>query len=292
MVGLRRRRSRRLLYGLCGVAAALAASLVLVVGMSDLMFVHHSQAPPAAPASTVAPKTAIDEAGDLQARMKPAGNGPVQLAEQEPAVPAAAPASADAETATRAKSEADEKDVAQAASQPASALADARRKPAVRRQRASWRDSPVPRNCAATHRRDRIAEPFGLDRPIAALLIVDPKLVPGGLKQENFPTGDLLARLGDARRLAGDRPIAALVTLRLADRTADAIVVAGATDELALRRDLTSTRRPRWLGRRRLRRHPARRPLTAAPISWHQARHEERGLSEAEIDARHAEKAG
>jgi hypothetical protein len=237
VVGLRRRRSRRLLYGLCGVAAALAASLVLVVGMSDLMFVHHSQAPPAAPASTVAPKTATDEAGDLQARMKPAGNGPVQLAEQEPAVPAAAPASADAETTTRAKSEADEKDVSQAASQPASALADAPAQSAgsVSTGMAGQSNAEELRGDALAN---RIAEPFGLNRPIAALLIVDPKLVPGGLKQESYPTGDLLARLGDARRLAGDRPIAALVTLRLADRTADAIVVAGATDELALRRDL------------------------------------------------------
>jgi hypothetical protein len=238
VVGLRRRRSRRLLYGLCGVAAALAASLVLVVGMSDLMFVHHSQAPPAAPASTVAPKTAIDEAGDLQARMKPAGNGPVQLAEQEPAVPAAAPASADAETATRAKSEADEKDVAQAASQPASALADAPAQTGGSASTGIMAGQPSAEELRGDASANRIAEPFGLDRPIAALLIVDPKLVPAGLKQENFPTGDLLARLGDARRLAGDRPIAALVTLRLADRTADAIVVAGATDELALRRDL------------------------------------------------------
>jgi hypothetical protein len=46
---------------------------------------------------------------------------------------------------------------------------------------------------------NQVAMPFGLTRPVAALLIVDPKLVPAGLEQERYPTGDLLLRLDDAR---------------------------------------------------------------------------------------------
>jgi len=240
VVGLRRRRSRRLLYGLCGVAAALAASLVLMVEVPSVLeeaFTHGLREQPAAPASTAGSQSATKETGNLQARMAPAANGPTQTSQQTVTLSAPPRASADAETTTAAKSEADEKDVSQAASQPASELADAPAQTAgsVSTGAAGQSNTEELRGDALAN---RIAEPFGLNRPIAALLIVDPKLVPAGLKQENYPTGDLLARLGDARRLAGDRPIAALVTLQLADRTADAIVVAGATDELALRRDL------------------------------------------------------
>jgi hypothetical protein len=73
---------------------------------------------------------------------------------------------------------------------------------------------------------NRIAGPFGLDHPVAALLIVNPKLTPPGLKQEDYPTADLPARLGEAHRLASGRPIAALVRLQLADGVADAVILA------------------------------------------------------------------
>jgi hypothetical protein len=241
VVGLRRRRSRRLLYGLCGVAAALAASLVLMVRIPSFFeetFSHGLPEQPAAPASTAGLQSATNETGNLQARMAPAANGSTQTSQQTVSLSAPPRASADAETTTRAKSEADEKDVLQAASQPASELADAPAQTAgsVSTGAAGQSNTEELRGDASAN---RIAEPFGLDRPIAALLIVDPKLVPADLKQENYPAGDLLARLGDARRLAGDRPIAALVTLRLADRTADAVVIAGAPAESeVLRRDL------------------------------------------------------
>ena len=75
--------------------------------------------------------------------------------------------------------------------------------------------------------------PFGLTRPVTALLIVDPKLVPANLKQADYSTGDLPARLADARRLVGVGRVAALVTLQLADRTADAAIVL-ASDERQL----------------------------------------------------------
>ena len=238
VVGLRRRRSRRLLYGLCGVAAALAASLVLVVGISGPQtFTLSSPPQPAAPASAVGAQSATNEAGGLQARMAPAANGPTQTSQPTVSLSAPPRQSADAETATRAKSEADEKDVAQPASRPASALADAPAQTAGSAIMGGTGQSNA-EELRGDALANQVAGPFGLNRPVTAVLIVDPRLVPAGLKQENYPTGDLPARLGDARRLAGDRPIAALVTLQLADRTADAIVVAGATDELALRRDL------------------------------------------------------
>jgi hypothetical protein len=52
--------------------------------------------------------------------------------------------------------------------------------------------------------------------------------VPADLKQSDFPTGDLLARLGDARLQAGDRPVAAIVTLQVGDRAVDAAIVRAA----------------------------------------------------------------
>jgi hypothetical protein len=76
------------------------------------------------------------------------------------------------------------------------------------------------------------AAPFGLAHPVAALLIVDPGLVPAALQQKDYPVGGLPARLGDARRLAGGRQVAALVTMQVEGRTVDAIVLAGAAHYL------------------------------------------------------------
>jgi hypothetical protein len=174
--------------------------------------------------------------------MQPAGNGPAEPAQQEAAaLPATPPQSADAETTTRAKAEADGSKVSQVASQPESQLADAPSQTtgSVSLGTTGQSNAEELRGGALAN---QIAGPFGLNRPVTALLIVDPKLVPAGLKQENYPTGDLLARLGDARRLAGDRPVAALVTLQLADRPVDAVVIAGPANEpLMLRRDLDKT---------------------------------------------------
>ncbi len=246
VVGLRRRRTRRLLYGLCGVAAALAASLVLVVGMSGRPpFPVAKLKDSAGSASTLASQPVANETDSLQSRMQPAGNSPAEPAQQEAAaLPATPPQSADAETTTRAKSEADENEVSQVASQPVSQLADAPAQSAGSVTTGAAGGQSNTEELRGDALANRIAGPFGLNRPVAALLIVDPKLVPAGLKQENYPTGDLLARLGDARRLAGNRPIAALVTLRLADRTADAVVIAGAAAEPELYRDLDKAAAP------------------------------------------------
>ncbi|MGH6930638.1 MAG: hypothetical protein ACREEV_20155 [Dongiaceae bacterium] len=68
------------------------------------------------------------------------------------------------------------------------------------------------------------AAPFGLAHPVVALLIVDPGSAPPGLHQKDFPVGTLPTRLGEARRLAEGRIVAALVTLRVGDRVVDAII--------------------------------------------------------------------
>jgi len=242
VIGLRRRRSHRLLYGLCGVAAALAASLVLVVGMSGRSpFPMAKMKDTAAPAGIVSSQPVANETDSLQSRMQPAGNGPAQPAQQQAAaLPASPPQSVDAETATRAKSEADEK-LSQVTSQLQSQVADAPSQTAGS-VTLSTGGQPNAEELRGGALANQIAGPFGLNRPITALLIVDAKLVPADLKQENYPTGDLGARLGDARRLAGGRPVAALVRLLLAGRPVDAVVIAGPPNEsLMLRRDLDKT---------------------------------------------------
>jgi hypothetical protein len=282
---LHRRRPRRLLYGLAGIAAALAASIVFYVGLSPTQFDREAhddktsalqsaagtgrsatnetgaaQAPTTPPASEpyatakdlhaqaspAEPAPATGATDSLQARMAPAANGPAQPAQEEAAqslrqegTPPAPQKPADAEA--RAKAELDKQ--TNVANQPTS-LADAPPQPAgsatlsTTGQFTGTAGQSNAQQLIGGAQQNQIAAPFGLDRPVTALLIVDPKLVPSGLRQEAYPTGDLPGRLGDARRLAGDLPIAALVTLQLADRTADAVILAGATDELALRRDL------------------------------------------------------
>jgi hypothetical protein len=239
IVPLPRRRSRRLLYGLSGLAAALAASLVLVVGLSTQR--EMGLQAPVEPTRTVALQSPASEADNLQARLQPAAEGPAQDAEQAAAAPATPQQSVDAETAARAKSEADESKASRLVSQPESQLADSPTQ-TVGALTAGAEGQPSTEELRGDASANQIAAPFGLNRPVAALLIVDPKLVPAGLKQENYPTGDLLARLDEARRLAADYPIAALVTLRLVDRAADAVIVAGTAKEPVLfRRNLDET---------------------------------------------------
>ena len=229
------RRRRRLLYGLSGLAAALAASVVLIVGLSSRQLSHAPVPASSAPTSTVASQPAAPQTDSVQARMQPSSNGAAPPAEQQVSRSAAPQLSADAESAVRAKSEADEK-AKDVASQPAS-LADAPQQTA-----GSVAGQTNEEDLRGGAQANLIAQPFGLDRPVTALLIVDPRLVPADLRQERYPIGNLAARLVDARRLAGGRPIAALVTLRLEDRTADAVVIADVVKEsLALRRDLDKT---------------------------------------------------
>ena len=284
VVGLRRRRPRRLLYGLGGVAAALAASVVLYVGLSihPLYYEAHDKvsglasapgkttsetasltpaeepygsvvdpqvrALPAAPAdSEVASgsQPAASVTDNLQARMAPAAEGPAQPAEQAAGMAATPQRSVDAETAARAKSEADESQAMKLLSaESESQLADAPGQTAGSATTLSAGDAST-EEARGDALANQVAMPFGLTRPVAALLIVDPKLVPAGLKQEDYSMGDLLPRLDDARRLAGDRRIAALVTLRLADRTADAAVITAVPAETpALRRDFEKAAEP------------------------------------------------
>jgi hypothetical protein len=66
--------------------------------------------------------------------------------------------------------------------------------------------------------------PFGLAHPVIALLLVDPRSAPPGLRQEDYPVGTLPSRLGEARRLAEGRAVVALVTLRLDGHNVDAII--------------------------------------------------------------------
>jgi len=228
------RRRRRLLYGLSGLAAALAASVVLIIGLSSRQLSY--QAPRQVSATpVVAGQPTQSETDSVQARMQPSSNGAAPPAEQQVSRSAAPQLSADAESAVRAKSEADEK-AKDVASQPAS-LADAPQQTA-----GSVAGQTNEEDLRGGAQANLIAQPFGLDRPVTALLIVDPRLVPADLRQERYPIGNLAARLVDARRLAGGRPIAALVTLRLEDRTADAVVIADVVKEsLALRRDLDKT---------------------------------------------------
>jgi len=195
VVPLRRRRSRRMLYGLCGVAAALAASLVLIVGLSTRQFSRPARMEaPAEPTSIVASQPVTSETDSLQARMAPAGNGPAQSAEQ---------VAADAERAIT-RLEAERAKVAGAVSEQ-SQLADA------------------PRRAAE-------AEPT-----IVALLVVvnpisGPESVllgkPPALFDARLPAGDLAQRIAEARSVAGERGVIALVSLRRPDGTVyDSVLV-------------------------------------------------------------------
>lgn len=265
VVGLRRRRSRRLTYGLSGVAAALAASLVLYVGMSQYRQSFQLESDAHAPAVTT------NE--NLQARMEPAAsasdatlrNKENSSAPSESLAVAAPPQSPPATALDEATARRD----AVAAPEPlqeiraADAEAPARVDPepfsgSVAETEATGSVKSAEQPVAEEFARDFndqqhlvvggggewapgeltgdmsanvIAPPFGIEQPVLALLVVDPKLLPAGYRQEQFSTGALATRLTDARRQAAGRRIIALVTLQYAEGIRDAVVVQGGESE-------------------------------------------------------------
>lgn len=279
VVGLRRRRSRRLTYGLSGLAAALAASLVFYVGLSqhrqDFSRVESGAAAPAPPTDKVArtppaPATNAPDAtlrktenfeepsqpgpvasapaavadaettapaspptlasDDLQARLAPAASAPEPLADQ-PATDTETSEAKISEIASGTAPEGEATGGAKSLEQSAAVQAGDRE-----RAEAPEMDQQLVLGGAVDAQRDElrgdmsanvIAPPFGIEQPVLALLVVDPKLLPAGYRQEQFSTGALAARLTDARRQAAGRRIVALVTLRYAEGVRDALVMQG-----------------------------------------------------------------
>jgi len=248
VVGLRPRRARRLLYGMSGLAAAMAASLVLYVGLStDRPFqvvprqVSESAAPASvatAPADEARRESAATErhrfsGDDIQALNQPAASGLQQPAMPQAAAPIPAPPGED---------EAEPLPYSPRADQPPAAAAESvdrlsrKAAPPAEEPAESERDRSLDLAArssglggAAQMQMGPPAGPFGLAHPVTALLIVDPGLAPAGLRQEDYPPGDLPARLDDARRLAGDHRIVALVAMAVEGRPVDAVVLASDT---------------------------------------------------------------
>ncbi len=215
LVGLRRRRSRRLLYGMGGITAALAASLVLYVGLStpSLLFAparQTAETPPAAPSD--------ETTGDVaRYRVEPEPSAAERLAAPEPSV-------AESEAAPGGRQDAPQPvgsvDQLQALNQPAAS--DMQSADAAPKQGAEASKSMALRDEVISAAE---LELLAVERRITALLVVTPGLVPAEVTQRAYPAGHLPDRLEEARRAAG-QPIAALVTLREADRSYDAAILA------------------------------------------------------------------
>jgi hypothetical protein len=216
LVGLRRRQSRRLLYGVGGVAAALAASLVLYVGLSNplLQFAPGRQAaemPLAAPSDEAAGNVAR-----YRAESEP--SAAERLAAPEPTVAESEAAPDNRQDAPQSVGSADR---LQALNQPAaSGMQSAGAAP---KQGAEASKSMALRDEAISAAE---LERLAVEQRITALLVVAPDLVPEEVTQRAYPAGHLPDRLEEARRAAPGQPIAALVTLREADRSYDAAIVA------------------------------------------------------------------
>jgi hypothetical protein len=239
VVGVRHRRSRRLLYALGGVAAALAASLVFYVGVSTNEPFQPTP-PREAPEAPIASRSVTPPSGQgLQAANQPAsGVSSGRTVASEAATPpprsdeqrSAAAEAADAERqklselealARYRQEQAPTTDQDQTAGIVAGAAGSEAKSAAAPKAREEVGDSKVLRKAVSAA---PPAAPFGLMHPVLALLIVDPGLMPQGLRQEDYPVGELPARLGDARRRAEGRAVAALVTLRVGDRVVDAVI--------------------------------------------------------------------
>jgi hypothetical protein len=263
VVGFRPRRSRRLLYGLSGAAAAMAASLVFYVGLStDQPFrsaprqaSETSSAAPASPASAIeshdsesvqlTDRLAVRPEGEaaaqqqpadqsIQATNQPAASGmQAPTAQSEPAAPPPSPGMDEADPVLALPRSDQQMAAGPDAEAPrrAAEIAEEELAKAERNAPLGAASRPTAAGGAATAALP--ATPLGLGHPVTALLIVDSGLLPAGMRQNDYPFGELPDRLADARRVAGDRPIAALVTMQVEGRSVDAIVLPSAPAERA-----------------------------------------------------------
>ncbi len=245
VVGLRRRRPRRLIYGLGGVAAALAASVVLYVGLSSTQYQYRLRDEVAG----------LTETGAVRTRADQTASAPVTPPAEEPYRTVVEPQalrekSVDAESASAgplAKSEADSDGAAGGASDLAAAgmagssqeRADEQEagrtlqsfnQPAASGTQTSSSLTTVANQISVGELRAAVQAKdasllFGLVQPVTELLIVNPHLMPPDVKQEDYRIGNLRARLDEARHAAIGRSIVALVTIRGADRSHDAVVI-------------------------------------------------------------------
>lgn len=248
-----RRRPRRLLYGLGGVAVALAASVVLYVGLSTVQPLQYARdkTPALDTSFAFAPTSETDSRA---APAPPAGKPSGTIVDSE-ALPAEPQDTRRADTAPLAKSESadsgtaggstpQQPEAAAPAQEPADAEAAARatanqqqlggdlqslNQPAASGTQTSSLSAPAEQISAdelrAAVRSKDASLLFGLPQPVTDLLIVNPHLMPPDVRQEDYSVGNLPARLDEARKAAGGRSIVALVTVRGADRSHDAIIV-------------------------------------------------------------------
>lgn len=285
VVGLRRGRSRRLTYALSGLAAALAASLVFYVGVSqnqhqqqqlarletdavaptaDKLALAPTEPTASIPGATLRKKESFDEpsqpatvaaapagaadaeapgpassptlaSDNVQARMEPAASAPEPLAERRAADVETSEAKS-SEVASGAAAEAEATDGARSVERSAAVqLGDRKSGEATEIDQGLFLGGATEETQGDELRGDMSANaimpPLGIDRPVVALLVVDPKLLPAGYRQDQFSMGNLANRLVEARRLAAGAPIAALVTLQYSDGNRDAVVLQQRTPE-------------------------------------------------------------
>jgi hypothetical protein len=252
VVGFRRRRSRRLLYGLSGAVAAMAASLVFYVGLSNEHAFRPAPSPQAPEAARALPPA------EMERDVQPAQLAESDAARSESSVAARQQLSDDSVQAANQPTASGMQSPAATESEPAAATAPAAPAPSLPRsdQQLSAAASADETQAGAAKVAEELAKaerkapadvasrqtafggalpeaPLGLGHPVTALLIVDPELLPAGTRQDDYPPGELPDRLADARRVAGDRPIAALVTMQVEGRAVDAIVLASDPAERA-----------------------------------------------------------
>jgi hypothetical protein len=218
VVGLRRRRSRRLLLGLSGGAAAVAASLVLYVGLS-VQPRPYSSGPRSADLRSVAP---TDSEADAVAEYRVPPLQSIGESTRDAAEPiAAAPQQRWLEGDPIGSGQASDL--------------------ATDRLRALQKSATVESELQLSRRRldDADLRQLAAQDRIRAFLVVTPSLLPDELLQRHLPPGHLLGRLEDARQVAAGEPVAALVTLEAAGGRYDAAVIAPAIpgEAAALRRE-------------------------------------------------------
>jgi hypothetical protein len=179
--------------------------------------------------SIAAQQQQLDES--IQSANQPAASGmqspPASEPESAATTPPAAPAPSSPRSDQQLSAAADTGEAQGGAAKVAEELAKAERNaPAdVASRPTGFATAAAPPEPSAT--------PLGLGHPVTALLIVDSELLPAGMRQNEYPSADLPDRLAEARRVAADRPIAALVRMQVEGRAVDAIVLPSPPTERA-----------------------------------------------------------
>ena len=203
-----RRGSRRLWYGIGGAITAMAASVLIVVNLSNKV---EPQQMAFAPENELASTTrgALEQPVASSKSAAPASSAPIAGAADTGTLPVSNAAPVSDGTATRFEQQYDRI--------TGTAATEAAKQDALEIE--LYASSGATEGAGSFRAPQSVAESKFADLTVSAALILQPEFAPEPLRQSDLSEGDLASRLQEVARLPFNQYVVALVTLERADGT-------------------------------------------------------------------------